>query len=181
MRKLLPILLLLTLLLGACSRQPAPTVYNVEYAGMTFTLDTENNTITQGEDVYRLTFSGFGNSRETVITYPNGATYRWTETAGGGHGGWSEDYDPERYVSGDVLLGALEQDRPGTDQSRSGNPLLGILFLIIGALELIFPQLGWYLKHGWAIKDAEPSDLALGVARTLGVVLVIAGIVLIVI
>ncbi|MCG7378088.1 hypothetical protein MH215_13885 [Paenibacillus sp. ACRSA] len=57
---------------------------------------------------------------------------------------------------------------------------IGVLALILGALFAIWPYLGWYLRLGWRLKDAEPSDLALSVDRILGVVLVIIGLILIV-
>ncbi|WP_338541173.1 DUF6199 family natural product biosynthesis protein [Paenibacillus tundrae] len=57
---------------------------------------------------------------------------------------------------------------------------IGVLALILGVLFAIWPYLGWYLRLGWRLKDAEPSDLALSVDRILGVVLVIIGLVLIV-
>lgn len=57
---------------------------------------------------------------------------------------------------------------------------VGVLALILGVLFAIWPYLGWYLRLGWRLKDAEPSDLALSVDRILGVVLVIIGLVLIV-
>lgn len=58
--------------------------------------------------------------------------------------------------------------------------VIGVLAIIIGALFAIWPYLGWYLRIGWKLKEAEPSDLAISVDRIIGVVLVIIGLVLII-
>lgn len=179
-RRLFGLLVVLMLLLSACGTQPEPSAATVEYDGKSFQVDTEKGTVTCGEDVYQVSVSAGGSSRTTTITYPNGGTYYWTDTGNGGHGGWDEGYDPQRYVSGDVLLRVLEQVSPAA-RERKGNPVAGILCILLGAVNLAFPQLVWYLKHGWVYKDAEPSQAAIGFTRVAGAVVVIAGIVLAVI
>lgn len=44
----------------------------------------------------------------------------------------------------------------------------------------IWPYFTWYLRLGWKLKDAEPSDLALNAGRILGIIFVIVGFILIV-
>lgn len=58
--------------------------------------------------------------------------------------------------------------------------LMGVVILAIGLVIAIWPKVAWYLRLGWRFKNAEPSGLALGVERVTGVILVIAGFILIV-
>ncbi|WP_342476434.1 DUF6199 family natural product biosynthesis protein [Paenibacillus sp. FSL H7-0350] len=57
---------------------------------------------------------------------------------------------------------------------------LGAVIITIGLVIAIWPKIAWYLRLGWRFKNAEPSGLALGAERVTGVVLVIAGFILIV-
>ncbi|MBD7970585.1 DUF6199 family natural product biosynthesis protein [Paenibacillus gallinarum] len=60
------------------------------------------------------------------------------------------------------------------------NGVVGCLFIIVGLVAAISPYSAWYLSVGWKFKDAEPSDLALGVERIVGIVLVIAGFIMVI-
>ena len=156
MKRSIPLLLLLCLLVTGCGRKQADlTVY--EYNG--FTVDTQTQTITRGDDVYRYAFSG----SEVTITYPNGAAYWWKYEQNGGVGGWSGDYDTDRYADGWDLLNALSYEPPR--QSGGRNAPVGLLLIPVGLFLLISPRTVWYLSHGWRFKNAEPSDLALGLNR----------------
>lgn len=55
------------------------------------------------------------------------------------------------------------------------NVLIGLVLIVVGVINLISPETGWYLSHGWRYKDAEPSDAALTFARIGGVVGIVAG------
>lgn len=56
---------------------------------------------------------------------------------------------------------------------------IGFLFIISGLIAAISPYSAWYLSHGWRFKNAEPSDLALSTERIVGIVLVIAGFIMV--
>jgi hypothetical protein len=56
--------------------------------------------------------------------------------------------------------------------------LFGLLFIIIGVVNLFFPQVGWYMTEGWKFKDAEPNDAALIMGRIGGFISVIIGFVI---
>lgn len=58
--------------------------------------------------------------------------------------------------------------------------IFGCLFIISGLIAAISPYSAWYLSYGWRFKDAEPSDLALGAERIIGILLVIAGFIMMV-
>ena len=154
--------LLAAILLTACGgqRESANT-----YEKDGFTVNREAGTITHGEDVYTYEISGGGSGSSIRITYPNGAAYFWEWTGNGGHGGWSDDYDPVRYTDGDTLIDLVNFQPP---RESSGNPLLGLLVIALGIWNLAAPRTAWYLSYGWRFKNAEPSDAALVLGRVGG-------------
>lgn len=173
MKRTLVFLLLLPLLLAGCSaasREP----YTVTVNAYNLTIDPVDRTITHGEDVYTYEIDGRSeHSTECKITYPNGSTYYETKTSGGGHSGWSEDYDEFRYISGDTLVQALESQAP-----RSGggaNIGVGLFLLALGTWHTLSPYSAWYVGWGWRYKDAEPSDAALFLTRIGGIAYILFG------
>lgn len=54
---------------------------------------------------------------------------------------------------------------------------IGLLLLIVGGVHALFPRFCWFLSIGWKLRDAEPSDLYLGVSRFLGSLAGIGGLV----
>lgn len=53
---------------------------------------------------------------------------------------------------------------------------LGVIFVLIGVINVAAPEIGWNLRYGWRCHDAEPSDAALIWGRVGGVVVIIVGI-----
>ncbi len=172
LKRFLPLLLCLCLLMvTACGAESRSSVYEKDG----FVIDTDNRTITHGEDVYTYTLSGGSSSTFVEFTYPNGATYSWTKQGNMSHGSWSDDYDPERYVEGGDLIDLLELEAP---RRSRGSPLAALLLLVIGLADAIFPRAAWYLSCGWRFRNAEPSDAALVLGRVSGVILILAGVIL---
>lgn len=174
-RQLLP-LLLLALLLSACA-EPSTEPYTYNYRSDStgyyeFTVNPEHGTITHGDDVYTYQIEVSRTRTSYVIDYPNGAIFHWTAGNGGGSGGWDEDYDPERYIPGDIIVHALEQNQP---RQKQGNIGIGLLLIGLGAVNFFLPELPFYLKYGWAVENAEPSDAYIAITKTGGVVLAVAG------
>ena len=164
--------LLAAILLTACGgRRENPNIFEKDG----FTVNREAGTITHGEDVYTYEISGGGSGSSIRITYPNGATYFWEWIGNGGHGGWSDDYDPVRYTDGDTLIDLVNFQPP---RESSGNPLLGLLVIALGIWNLAAPRTAWYLSYGWRFKDAEPSDAALVLGRVGGGAAVCIGLLL---
>lgn len=175
MKRFVICLLLLALLLSACSSREA--VYIIEHNGMSFTVDTEQWTITQGEDVYQLQYDQNGSELTVRITYPNGATYYKTIQDSNETAGNSAEYDPVRYISGEVLMEVLDQPRPAEDQSTS-SPLLGAVLILFGAFNIFLPETAWRLLYGWVDKKAEPTNAAVFLNRITGAMAAFLGVIL---
>lgn len=161
------------LFLSACGADKGdPNVYNVEYSGKTYSVDLISQTISVDGYTceFNVTYSG-----RFVVTYPDGSTYSADADIGWG-GSHSENFDPDRYVSGDTLWEVLEQDHPDAKQNPTHGGL-GIVLVLFGVLETAFPQASWWLSHGWRFKNAEPSDLVLGLGRVVGVIMIIVGVI----
>ena len=61
------------------------------------------------------------------------------------------------------------------DDDNATNILLGIMFAALGVFNVAKPEKAWYMSVGWQIKNAEPSDTAIGYYRASGIFLVIMG------
>lgn len=126
--------------------------------------------------MYQYEFSGNKSSYDVNITYPDGSTYWFHMSGGAGHGGWSDDYDEDRYVDGDTLSDVLLEKAP--KEVNSGNWLAALIIAIVGIFNIVSPYSAWYLEYGWRYKNAEPSDIALGLNRVVGVIAVVAAVAL---
>lgn len=165
------VVMLSALLMAACSKKQE-TVYTVVYQNKDFVIDTENQTIAVDGNVYEV-----HTERDRIeITYPNGATYWWENSDGGGYGGWSEGYDNKTYINGLVLVRVLSSENKHTP--NPANRIPAILLMIFGILNATFPYFFWYISHGWYYKNAEPSDLALGINRFGGIAVMVFSVLL---
>ena len=165
---------MIAVLFAACAGTPV-TRYEVEKDGVCFTIDTEKKTLSAEGQTYGYQIQG----TRTTITYPNGATYWWTQNGMFGSGGWSDDYDETLYLSGDTLLEVLEKEQP-KEPSRLGGwkYLFVLIFAGLGIFNIVAPQVSWQISYGWRYKNAEPSDLALAVGRVSGGIGIIVAIIL---
>lgn len=55
------------------------------------------------------------------------------------------------------------------------NVLIGLVIVVIGAINTLSPETGWYLSSGWKFRDAEPSDAALLWTRVSGIATILIG------
>lgn len=164
--------LLLTLFLQACEK-PA-TTYTVEKDGKAFQVDSEAGTLSDGTHTYTYTFSGDSESYVIDIYYPNGSSFHWTKNRMLGYGSQSGDYNDELYISGEILCEVIATKAP--TPANPGKFWAVVILLGIGIFNAAAPQASWYLSYGWRFKDAEPSDLALNIGRTVGIFAIIAGV-----
>lgn len=166
-------LLLVLILLAGCGEKAA-TAYTVNERGYTLYVDLAAGTITDESGlVYTVSYSG----NRVTITYPNGATYWWTQTDKFGAGGSSDDYDSTRYVPGNVIIDAMSASQPKSSGGSSYG-FFGILFIALGVFNAWKPEWAWYISKGWQFRDAEPSDAALGMTRFGGIIAIILGVIL---
>ena len=158
------------LFLCACSFSGGTeAVYTLEKGGKSFTVDTENTTISDGTNVYHYTFSGDSSHYQINIVYPDGSSYWWQMNNGSGYGGWSDQYHENRFVSGEVLCEVVEAGMPKPASSK--NFFLIILLLGLGIFNIVSPRTAWYLEYGWRYTDVQPSELALWLNRGAGLLL----------
>ncbi|WP_336774682.1 DUF6199 family natural product biosynthesis protein [Paenibacillus sp. MMO-58] len=54
--------------------------------------------------------------------------------------------------------------------------LVGVIFIVLGILNLLYPRAGWYMQYGWRFKNAEPSDASLVMGRISGIIGIVIGI-----
>lgn len=165
--KILLLLLVAAVLLCGCA-QGDEEVYTVTRGDYLLTVDTVNQTIFDGVDTYRYTVSG----NTTTITYPNGASYHRMED---GSDTTEGEYDAARYISGDVLCGALV--RKTAVPKPGGNPVVGLIIVAIGAFFAGFPDKAWHLTQGRKDQDADPTKESLAVTRVGGIAVIVIGIV----
>lgn len=178
MKKLLIFLITTLLVLSMCGcSASANTTYTSYKNGTSYVVDTENGTISDGTNTYTYSFSGNSSSYNVDITYPDGSTYWFKMSGYSGYGGWSDDYDENRYVDGDTLRNVLLEKAP--KESNPGKFFAIILLLAVGFFHVASPYTAWYLEYGWRYKNAEPSDLALGMNRVGGVVAIIVAVIMI--
>ena len=173
---------LLIFSLCSCSSSEAGrgSAYTVNGHGRDYIIDPDNGTIFDGTYTYQYDLYIGSSDYSIEITYPDGSTYWWrARTSGGvttGGGGWSDDYDANRYVDGRILCDVLEEKVPRT----TGDITVFLIFILLagGIFNIIWPRVAWYLGYGWRLKDAEPSNLALTMNRIGGVFAIIAAIIM---
>ena len=190
MKRTLPLLFLLVLVLSACGQED-PNQYTAEQDGTLYTVTltesgsrSETGTITGGGETYTYLITVQEGGYSVEITYPNGSRF-WQE----GHdmNGFTttstdcdSGYDPDRYVSGETLVDVLSRKmaEPGDTGRQTGRAVLGALLALAGGLCIAFPRAAWYLFSGWRYRDAEPSDAALTLHSLSGVLTAAIGVIL---
>ena len=181
MKKSFAVILCVILLMSLCAcgtSKTLPSAYTAQRDGKEYVVDQVSKKISDGTHTYTYSLDGDSGGYSIKITYPDGSTYWWdkqeNDTIGYGYGGWSDDYDENRYVSGDTLCDILEVAVP--EKKEPKNVLLILILLAVGIFNTVSPYNAWYLEYGWRYKDAEPSELALGMARFGGIVAIVVAV-----
>lgn len=75
----------------------------------------------------------------------------------------------------------IVENKNNEEKEESFGVILGLstVAIVIGLLHLLIPEGMWYIEWGWRFKEAEPSNAALIVNRTVGAILVAIGVILI--
>jgi len=158
--------ILVIVLAGCASKSLSP--YSVAADETAFTVNPENSTVSDGENIYLYEISETSSGYRVKFQYPNGAFYWWeVQGTGLGVGGHDENYDENTFAAGDTLLRVLERELPKRRTSR--NISLIVFLLGLGILDTFWPRAVWYLTVRWQCKNGEPSGLALKLIRFSGV------------
>lgn len=197
MKKRISLFLLAALVivsLCACAEKQTQNVlepYTTGWDGKSYTvtpIDNDKGTISDGTNTYSYRYGSAGNGYSVTFTYPDGETYTWMQngSASGGttfsSGSASLNYDPDKYPDGLTLKRVLERSPAAKNEKKSTKNVGVILFLlVVGVINTAWPQAAWYLETGWKIKDAEPSDAALGWNRGVGILAVVIAVILMIV
>ena len=190
MKKFTLFLLLALLSFGmvACAEQV--TTYEYTVNGETYAIDVAKQTLTHKDAVY--TYENLRKQSEGVfqggtirLTYPDGTWYQsdidsdWRFVLGTEK--TSSNYDENTYPRGGDMFHALEkallQAAEANDSTAGDETGMKIVFVVLfgvpGVVCLIFPEAACHLGHSMWIKNAEPSEFALGYTRGVGVFLIV--------
>lgn len=185
---ILAVLAALVLSLSACAKQKATASlepYTTGWDGAVYTItpiDAYKGTISDGTNTYSYRYDTSGTGYSVTFTYPDGETYTWKEDRNFSSGATSPDFDSGKYPDGMTLDRVLKRSPSAKHEEKSTKSWGIILFLLfVGGINTACPQLTWYLDVGWKVKDAEPSEAALGWSRTVGVVLLIVAVVMMIV
>lgn len=185
---ILAVLAALVLSLSACAEKQTKNAlepYSTGWDGRVYTvtpIDNDKGTISDGTNTYSYRYDAGGSGYSVTFAYPDGETYTWKEDGNFSSGATSPDFDSGKYPDGMTLDRVLKRSPAAKHEEKSTKNWGIILFLLfVGGINTACPQLTWYLDVGWKVKDAEPSEAALGWSRTVGVVLLIVAVVMMIV
>ena len=190
MKRIFALILIAVMLLtlSACSTGPKGTEFQtVEHNGniVILTFDYDEKTITEDNSfndtgkwnaVYHYEYD----NDNITIFYPNGAVWIESPTSTGAAISWDDNYDPQRYIEGDVFAMYLNRAYM-SPQIREGIVGIGFACLIMAAVGVVMikaPEELIEMKYGWRFKNAEPTEFAVWEVRIGGIVVVVGAIVI---
>ena len=170
-------------LFSACSnRNSSNEPFNTTVDGQSVTISFKNGTKSEGvitSDKGDYAFSYPFPDTFSVI-YPNGYEYSHKSMNGtiAESSGSYDSTEGSGYISGISLEMAINSAAQATSAGqRVVSPIVSIILLGLGVFCIISPKSLWWLTRGWMYKNVEPSDLALGIYRVSGVIVVLIGII----
>ncbi len=177
------LVILLLLSLAACGAREERRTKQIEVEGQTLTItfDEGNRSagvITAANGDYAFSYDTSG---ALTIVYPDGSVC--TAQDMNGAVAFPADYDASErtdagYIDAFSLWFVLQGAMSDPQRTQSGASLpLAFLLLGLGVWALAAPRSLWWLSSGWRYRNAEPSDLALGLYRGLGAAFLIGGII----
>ena len=173
MKKVLPLILIVLLLLSLCACTKIKEPYTVEYANRTFTVNPLTCTISDDLGFYRYEITGTVSDHSITIIYPDGTVYHYAQS---GELRWKEGSSYiEDYTPGSFICGALEKEIPA-DPYLFDDTILGLVIMLLGALFFFVPKVAWYVGLGGFFRKTEPSKTTLLLSSIYGGFVLIAGI-----
>lgn len=165
MKRVFVLCLLAALLLTGCA-------YTVNTDGATIKIDPSGK-VEDGTYQYYYYYTDDG---RLVISYPNGAYCICFPDLG--TVAYHSEQDISAYMDPLILGKAISEKTKAPSERKIDFESLftGIGMVLIGLICAVFPQLPWYLEHGWALENAEPSELGLKLPAIGGAIMAICGI-----
>ena len=168
MKRIIFVVVLIIFLLNLSACVNVPDSYMVPWNGQNIIINTDNSTITYWHDTYKYELSDYGIPYELRICYPDGSFYWWQQDNNSGLGGWSDDYSPGVYLSGEGIREALETGFP-VDRDERIIPCF--LLLLLACMHIIAPVGMWACYFG-LYRQGEPPDTELWGVRLIGVLII---------
>jgi len=171
----------LSLLIGGCTKEaPVSTEYASTVDGQDIIISFPTGTKSEGiiaSEKGEYTFSYSLDGTLTII-YPNGFIYSQKTQNGGTASSWeyNETAEDLGFIGGYSLAWTIESaSRTESSNTKAVSPVLSVLIVAVGVWFTWNPKSVWWLARGWMFKNVEPSDLAVGIYRGVGIVIVIVG------
>ena len=182
MKKVGILLLILIAAIGLAGCGKKEYVYQDD--GMEYTVNVDEDTITNERFTYTYSITDEGNVKKIEIVYPNNS--KWTKKIYDDY--TTEQYTDSRaesaYVAGGTLYRMIEESEDiGGDGGFKLSPMkviLGIIGVGIAMVPVIAPYQCWALAHGWKYRDAEPSKEYIVLSRVFGCLLAVIWIVIVI-
>lgn len=141
-------------------------IYDVKCSGKTFTINEENKTILCEGIIY-----SYDIKESTInITFPNGSYYWLKDEKNVTYDGQVGPVE-EEYISGDILV-ELVSSKLHTNPNIEESPVMFMIFCI-GAINVIFPYICWYLTFGIRYSNVLPTKIILILIRISGVIIIV--------
>ncbi len=193
MKRLIPLLLCLVLLLSGCADQH---IAKMEVDGVELWVDTQAKTISDGENVYAYTLEKQnGLETEVTIRYPDGVIYRRVfsievyvelgdtvvQPEPQDQGTYTGTFDESRYVRGLTLARAaysakgMLKEQKETLGKGIGFSIFGLLIAAWGIFMLRQPEDVWHLNHWHSVSGGEPTQFFLDRCYVGGIISIILG------
>jgi hypothetical protein len=152
----------------------------VEEDGRSFEIDTKEKTIFDGKYTYHYKVSGNTESYSITIKFPDGATCTSDFNGMIGGGGASYGFEPRPYAKDTTLVSVIKSKDLKKPIKDSIMKWLSVLFCIIAGLFFATkPDVVWEMKFGWNYRNAAPSEDGLVHICIGGIIMIIAGVVMI--
>ena len=179
---LLPLIIII-LLVSGCTRETTVDVgYSTTINGQDILILFNEGTRSEGtiiSDNGIYTFAYYLDGTFAVV-YPNGYRYTFRDINGAIASSWSLNESAEElgFIDGmNLELAVRSASRATQGSQRTVSPLVSILLIGLGLLNILKPKSIWWISRGWMFKNVEPSDLVLGVYRIIGIIVAFVGLI----
>ena len=158
-------ILIITIFLTGCGKQPDNVTVEIDGASYAAVIDSDEKTITTSDGVvYSYTESASGVS----FIYPDGEKCFVGHSKNNTVMADGQNIDAENYLAVEILW-ELYQQKATVPEFL----LVRILGALLGVMMVIFPKVLWVFRYGWLFKDAEANPPVLWGIRMIGIVVIL--------